>query len=111
MLSAYLANLAVLSGFFLFTKTQSCHAYAKPTPFAIILSTVFAFVPFCCIVFYETVVLIKKNCKLIRCRDIYHNNEASPMHFSISYCRDPVIHSREEQPLLDLSDSSNQPTY
>ena len=109
--STYLANLAVLSGYFLFTKTQSYHA--KSTLFAIIFSTVFAFVPFCCIVFYETVVLIKKNCKLIRCRDIYHNinNEASPMHFSISYCRDPVIHSREEQPLLDLSDSSNQPTY
>ena len=109
VVSTYLANLVVLSGFFLFTKTQS--DYVKPIlqVVAITLSSFVAFVPFCCIIVYKIVVVIKKKCKPVRCCVIYNNHEVSPSHFSISCHRDPVIHSGEAQPLLDLSDSSNQP--
>ena len=112
--SAFLCNLVILSGFYLFIGTRT-HSLSSTQKLQMVvatgLSTTIAFVLFCCIALYEIIKLVKRKCA--RFLELYNNREvraASP-DFNISYHRDPVVNTGEAQPLVDLSNSSKRPTY
>ena len=106
--SSFFANLALLSGFFLFIHLQGDDTQPTLQSVAVGLSTGVAFLQFCGIIVHAVIAIIPKRWGKLITVCCKHDNNGEDMHsdFTGSYCRDPVVNTDEVRPLLCEMDES-----
>ena len=104
--SSFFANLALLSGFFLFIHLQGDGAQPTLQAIAVGLSTGVAFLQFCGIIVHAVIAIVPKRWKKLISSCCKHDNDGEDIHsdFIGSYRRDPVVNTDEVQPLLSEMD-------
>ena len=104
--SSFFANLALLSGFFLFIDQQGDDVQPTRQAVAVGLSTGIAFLQFCGIIVHAVITITYKRCRKLIAGCCKHDNDMEDIHsdFTDSYRRDPVVNIDEVRPLLLVSD-------